>query len=256
MFNKKSHSNPKPKDNKKKLGLSQGAYKALNILLPVVLLLLIKAGLIELSIIVAMFSKWRVFAVKPRHLWANLRSNSVDIIVKLSTLSFIIESNDSIVTQIVWTLWYIVWLTFIKPGSKTSLITAQAATAQFLGISALMYYSNTLPSILTLAGSLIIGASSARHFLSAYEEKQASLIAGIWGLFVLQMSWVLYKWTLVYIFVPQLVFILVIVSYAVGSIYHQIKVDKLKRSFIAQQSFVVTLLLVALIIIGDWKGEI
>lgn len=259
LLKKQLFKRPKAKDEEKPLserGLSQRVYKILNALLPVVLLILIRVGLVELSVIVALFSKWRVFTVKPRHMWANLRSNGVDIIVKLSTLSFMIQAQDAIVQQLLWTAWYIFWLVKIKPGSTIGYVSAQAMLGQVLGLSALMYYSNDLNDVILLFAAWVIGLVSARHFLSSYEEKKASIIASIWGLFTVQMTWILNKWTLVYVFIPQLVFIVMIVSYTLASIYDHYKKDKLKPAFMQQQVVIAVLVLIAIIIIGDWRGEI
>lgn len=255
MFSKKQTSK-KPAKKRQSLQLSQGVYKTFNALLPIALWLLIRAGLIELSIIVAMFSKWRVFAVRPRHLLANLRANAVDIIVKLSTLSFMIQSDDRVVEQLLWTAWYVLWLVVIKPGSTTVWVSGQALAAHVLGLSALLYYSNSASQLVILLGAWIIGLSAARHFLSSYEEPESKLISSIWGFFVLQMTWILSKWMLVYVFVPQLVFIIVGVSYAVASIYGASKKENFKISFVRQQIIVTIVLLVVIAAVGDWGGGV
>jgi hypothetical protein len=236
--------------------LSKRVYKLFNALLPIVLLLLIRSGLTELSIVMALFSKWRVFTVKPRHMWANLRSNAVDIIVKLSTLAFMIESSEMIWLQLVWTAWYIVWLTIVKPGWGTVLVALQAMIAQVFGLSALLYYSNTLATLPMLLLAWLVGMAVARHFIGAYEEKEAPIMSAIWGLFVLQMTWVVYKWTLVYVFIPQLVLIVVVVGYALGSMYDQHKAQKLKSGFVRQQLLVAGLVLILLLVTGNWHGAI
>ncbi len=241
---------------KRRWGISSGMYKLFNVLLPVVVLMLVYSDLNELAVAVALFSKWRVFTVRPRHLITNLRANAVDIIVKLATISFIIQSSNSLYEQIVWTAWYIVWLTLIKPGSSLPMVSAQAMFAQVLGFSTLMYYSGSLFPPLTILLAFLMGSLSARHFLSFFEEKNGLLMSVIWGFFTLQLVWTLQKWTLVYVFIPQIVFILVVVSYTVGSIYTAYKQQTLKSSFARQQVIMAVLILLAIVLTGDWQGDI
>lgn len=230
-------------------------YKVLNTLLPIGLLLLVRVGLSELAVLLVIFSKWRVFAVKPRHIMANLRSNAVDIIVKLSSLAFIIAS-DSVTEQLIWTAWYIIWLTVIKPASARPWVIFQAVAAHILGVSAVFLFSNDINDVVLLVFVWAVAVSSARHFLSSYEEPKVQLMSHIWALFVLQLAWVLNKWLLVYVFVPQLIFILAVVGYALASIYDMSKRDLLKQSFIRQQTIMTIVVLFLIIYFADWNGNV
>ncbi len=231
------------------------AYKILNALLPIGLLILIRVGLVELSILIALFSKWRVFAVKPRHMLANLRSNSVDIIVKVSTLAFIIDA-EALGEQLVWTAWYILWLTVIKPASSKGWMAAQAMIAHLLGVSAVFLFSNSINDVLLLLLVWFVALSSARHFISSYEENKTQIMAQLWALFVVQLAWVLNKWLLVYVFVPQLIFIIAVVGYALASVYDAFKRDVLKVAFVRQQAITTLVILALLMLFADWQGNI
>ena len=229
-------------------------YKMFNFVLPIGSLLLIHFGLTPLAVLIVLFSKWRVLAVKPRHIMANLRSNSVDIIVKLSTLAFMIEAA-TLTEQIIWTIWYIVWLTMIKPASTRSWMKAQAAAAHFLGVSAILLLSNSLNHSLILLVIWLVALSSARHLISSYEEPRTQIMAHIWALFALQISWVMSKWLLVYVFVPQLIFILGVVGYALVSVYDAHKREELKMAFMRQQAIMTTVILILIILLADWQGN-
>jgi hypothetical protein len=230
-------------------------YKVFNFLLPIVILFLIREGLTELAILLALSSKWRVFAVKPRHIISNVRSNATDIIVKVATVTFIIQA-ETFTEQLIWTAWYILWLTVIKPASSKTWVSLQAAAGHFLGVSAVFLLSNNLNDLIVLGLVWLVGISSARHFLSSYEETRVNLLANIWGLFVLQLAWVLNNWLLVYVFLPQLIFILVVVGYALASIYDAYKQETLKKSFVRQQAVMTILILMLIIALADWQGEI
>lgn len=231
------------------------ALKILNGLLPLLLLLMIRLDLIELAVVLALFSKWRVFTVKPRHLVANLRSNGTDIIVKLGTLSFMIEAGSN-TEQLAWTGWYVVWLTVIKPMSNHVGISLQAAAGTLIGLSALFQYSNDLPLLVLLVLSWFLAITTSRHLLSQHQETWVQVISYVWGFFVVQMVWVLYHWTLVYIFVPQIALVLIVVGYAFASIYHARKSDELKPSFMRQQFIMTTIALLVIALLADWQGSI
>lgn len=238
-----------------KKSLSFVIHKLLNIALPIGLLLLIRLDLVELSVLIVLFSKWRVFLVRPRHMLANLRTNAVDIVVKLSTLSFMIQS-EHLSQQIAWTAWYIVWLVVIKGGSSKYWVTTQAVAGQILGLSAIFSYSNTINDLVLMIVVWFLSLASAKHFFSSYEETMGPVKSQLWALFVVQLAWILNRWILVYIFVPQVIFIVAVVGYCLGSIYDAQKQDKLKSSFVRQQVIMSSLILVLIIFFADWQGSI
>jgi hypothetical protein len=233
-------------------GLLHGLY---NLALPAAVLFLVRFDLVEISIVLVILSKWRTFTVNPRHLVANIRTNATDFIVNLGTLAFIIES-DTLGAQIGWTIWYAVWLLLIKPRSTTTMVGLQAFAGQAIGLSALMQYSNDLSLVVVLFLAWIIGFSVAHHFLSSYEEPWAKVIAHSWGLFVLQLSWILFQWTLVYVIVPQIVLILSIISFAFAHMYDSFAKGELKSKIIYQHLLMTSILLAVLLIMADWQGQI
>jgi hypothetical protein len=227
----------------------------LNITLPIVLLLMIRANLYELAIVLALFSKWRVFAVRPHHLAVNIRSNATDIVVKLGTLIFMIQYQQPWV-QLGWTLWYIFWLTTLKPRSETFAMGLQALAAEVIGLSALFQFSNNIPEPILLIVVWIIALSAARHFLSNYEEPWARVIAHLWAIFVTQLAWVLNNWLLVYVAVPQLVIIVTLLSYVLASLYHAYMNETLRAAFVRQQVLMTTIVLIVMIVLADWHGQV
>lgn len=249
----------RPSKDKKRLGLSQSAYRVFNFLLPIALLLLIWADLNELAIVVALFTKWRVISFNSRHLISNLRFNAVDIIVKLSTLSFIIEAKPTdgsiSMVQVAWTLWYIAWLTVVKPGSSRTWVSLQAAIGQTLGLSALLFYSNSLNVAIVVFGAWLIGISAARHFMNGFGDPHEWLLSAVWGVFVAQLTWIMSRWMLVYLFVPQMAFIALIVGYTFAYLYTIRKSEK-KTPPLWHSIVVMIVALVILISIGDWHGTV
>ena len=252
---KKQTDNPKVPKGSRWWRWSNLAHLSLNISLPIALLVLVNINLELLAIIIALFSKWRVFTVRPRHLIANLRANFTDIFVKLGTLAFIIQA-DTNTAQLAWTAWYIIWLTLIKPQSSKIWMGLQAMAGQVIGLSALFQFSESLPPIMFLALVWLIATGTARHLLANYEDEWSRVIVLLWGLFVTELAWLSYHWLLVYLFVPQLVLILAVISYTLASIYDAAQKDTLERSFVRQQAIVATVTLAAIVMLGDWHGEI
>ncbi len=230
-------------------------HRALNLALPIGVFLVVVAGLTELAVIAIVISKWQVFAIKPRHFIANLRSNAIDIVVNLSILWFMIDSA-TVWGQAAWAVWYAIWLNLLKPRSSVTMVALQAVIGQSLGLSVIAHLSDTIPELTVVAGAWVVGVVSARHFLSSYGEDWSRPIAYIWGLFVAKLSWILYRWLLIYTFVPQIVLVTMTVGYLLASIYHHSKSGNLKPSFVRQQLVMALLVLSAVVALGDWSGRV
>lgn len=229
---------------RKRSFLSELLYAVLNVGLAVAVLVSVWfTGSISLAIILVLLSKWRIFAVRPRYWWANLRSNMVDIILSLSVVLhlFSIATSDlsagmQIITMSGLTLLYIGWLLFIKPRSKKSYIIAQAGIALFMGTSALFTFTYDWPVSVVVLFMWLIAYSSARHMLSAYDDETHALFLSIvWGFIAAEISWVAYHWAIAYplpvldsLMLPQVAIIITLVSFvgykAYDSFYKHAKI--------------------------------
>ncbi len=248
-----NNSSDKPAKRVNIIRVSHVLHTVYNVALPVVLLFMVRGGLTGLAVAVVLLSKWRVFAVRPRFWLVNVRANAIDLIFKLSTIGFIIQSQTW-PAQVAWTAWYVMWLIFIKPGSTTAMVSLQALIGQFLGLSALFLWGNQLGLTPFVLIGGVIGYSTARHFFSNYEEPLARLMAALWGLFVGELVWLQWHWALTYFIVPQISIFTLILSYTLGNLYHQSKEGKLKRSTVRDQLLVTGAVLTALIVFSDWHG--
>jgi hypothetical protein len=246
--NKAKNAPSKPRQS-----FSNIAHALLNIILPVMVLALVRLGLVEVAFGLVLLSKWRVFAVVPRHWLANLRSNATDIIVNLATFAFIVDAT-TFNAQIAWTIWYVVWLLVIKPRSDTIFVALQALAGLFLGITALFQYSN-VNEVLVLLGVWYVATSTARHFLSSYEEPFTRPLSYMWGLIVVQLTWVLYRWSLVYFIVPQLVLIVGVLGYTLASLYDQSKKEALSSKIVRQHLTLAAVIVVVIVSMADWTGS-
>lgn len=225
--------------------ISELVYTILNIALAVAVLLAVRyTGSIGFAILIVLLSKWRIFAVRPRYWWANLRSNMVDLIVSMSIVLHMYTINTTTVlsegTQLVLlvavTLLYIGWLLFIKPRSKRVYICVQAATAVFLGSAALFTVTYNWPVSIVVGGMWLIGYTAARHVLSSYDDETHSLFLSLaWGLVLAEIGWVAYHWAIAYplpilpsLMLPQVAIIVTLLSFLAfkvyNSFYHHAKI--------------------------------
>ena len=99
--------------------LSETVYILLNVALAAVIFtLVLTVQNVWLALGVALLSKWRVFAVRPRYWWVNIISNMVDIIVTISYVVMLYAAQNVVALQITLLLLFIFWLLIIKPRSS------------------------------------------------------------------------------------------------------------------------------------------
>ena len=225
--------------------ISELVYTILNIALAVAVLLVVRyTGSVAFAILLVLLSKWRIFAVRPRFWWANLRSNMVDIIVSVSIVMALftidttaaLSENIQLLLMVGMTLLYIGWLLFIKPRSKRRFICIQAAVAVFFGSAALFTISYNWPVSTVVIGMWVIGYAAARHVLSSYDDETHALFLSLaWGLVFAEIAWVSYHWAIAYplpvvssIMLPQVAIVTTLLSFLAlkvyDSFYHHAKV--------------------------------
>lgn len=254
-----------PSNNPKKLkgrkNVSGLAYRLLNVLYPVLTIVLVRADLVGLAIALALASKWRMFAVKMRYWLVNVRSNAVDIIVGVSFVIFI-AGTQTLSTQLILGFMYAVWLLIIKPRSEPIGVFIQAAVAQFMGLVALNMliqpqFSKQQVSVvvISLIGTWLVSYTSARHFLGVFDEPKASFLSHFWGLFAVQIVWVLDHWRLFYWFIPQSVLVLSVAGYVMAIMYYLHGKDSLSQSLRRQLISVLIVIILMLIFLSDWQDK-
>jgi hypothetical protein len=220
---------------RKRSFLSEAIYTVLNIALAIAVVVVIRyTGSVGFAIGLVILSKWRVFAVRPRYWWANLRSNLVDFIVSISFVLHMYIVNDASIADErkllllgVLTLFYIGWLLFVKPRSKRGFVAAQAGAAVLLGTSALFALSFNWPASVVVLGMWLIGYTAARHILSSYDaETHGLFLALVWGVMLAEIGWVAYHWTIAYslpvvptLHIPQVAIIATLASFLAFKAY-------------------------------------
>jgi len=231
---------------RKKSFLSELIYALLNIALAIAITFIVYyTSSILLAIIAVIISKWRVFAVRPRYWWANLRSNMVDFTVNISIVLHMygihmsgLPENSKIAIMVALTILYIGWLLFRKPRSKRSAVIAQAGVAIFLGSTALFTAWYDWPVSVVVIGMWINGFTAAQHALSSYEKETHTLFLSlVWGFVIAEIAWVAYHWAIAYplpffgsVMIPQVSIIVTLLSFMAYKVYNSLHLHDRVRS--------------------------
>lgn len=224
-------------------------------MLPILVYLFVRLEFFSVALLIIFLSKWRMFAIKPRHWLAHIRTNAVDIIANLSFLTFMINS-ESMSMQLSWLLAYELWVLWLKPASTPLLIGLQALVGQFVGLTALYIAFQDVPLYVFVLGVALITYSSARHFFGGFEEEYSSLYSWIWCFFATGLSWLLGHWLLFYGVIAQPAVLLSVIGYGIITLYYLDETDRLSRLVQRQVLFVMIAVVVVILALSDWGDKV
>lgn len=239
---------------KPKNGIAHIFHLVLVVALPLLVYVMVRINLAQFALLLILLSKWRMFAVKPRHWPANIRANAIDIIVGVSLLVFMTESGSQLF-QLVWAAAYVIWLLFIKPGSRVWAVAAQALIGQFLGLTALFLRFGDANAGVLIVSSWGICYLAARHFLASFDEPQTRLLAYLWGYFAGALIWVLSHWLLFYGPVAQPTLLISVIGFGLATMYYLTETDRLSKFFQRQIVFIMLAVVVILIVFSNWGDK-
>lgn len=200
---------------------SSAVHVFLNIMLGIAAVLTtVFSGNPVLGILLVLVSKWRIFAVRRRYLWLNIKSNLVDLLVGLSVVLLSYYAGSALLpVHFILMIVYVIWLIIIKPMSSEAATLAQSLIAVFLGISAVTIMSANLNSIVAVILSFLVGYAASRHVLSQTSDNDYTLTTLVCGLIFAEVAWVCNAWGIVYTFgrsgirIPQVAIILTIFAF-------------------------------------------
>jgi hypothetical protein len=235
-------------------GFSHFIHIALTCLLPALLFIFVRVGFIQIAAAIVLLSKWRMFAVKPRHWPANIRANSVDIIVGLAVLIFM-ANTDSQMLQLLWAVGYGAWLLALKPLSSIFGVSLQALVSQSLGLVALFIAWGDKSAVFLVLSTWIICYNTARHFFASFEESMTRYLSGVWAYFATAMVWILSHWLLFYGPIAQPALLLTVLSFGMGGIYFLEKTDRISVLLRRQIVFVVTAIVIIVLVFSEWGDK-
>lgn len=227
---------------------------ALLLVLPIISFMFVRLGFAEIALALVVLSKWRMFAVRPRFWAANIRANSVDMMVGFSLVLFMIHA-ESLMLQVVWTVLYSVWLLYIKPKSSQFAVMSQAFIAQFAALTALYLIATDSPAfVLTLFTGLICFLS-ARHFFDTFDEPYARMLSYVWGYFGAAIGWLLGHWLLFYSVIAQPTLLLSTLGYGLAVLYYLDHTDRLSKGVRKQFMFVMIAIVLVVLAFSDWGDK-
>lgn len=219
--------------------------------LPPIIFILVRLDLVTLALAVILLSKWRIFAVRPHHWLAHMRTNAIDILFSLSILAFM-ATTTSPGTQLLWAAVFEIWILFIKPGASAFMVSVQAFLAQALGLVALFYAFPEAPLGVYIVLTAAIVYFSARHFFGSFEEVHYNSFSWFWALFGGTLTWVLGHWLLFYGPIAQPAVILTIIGYGLASLYYLAETDKLSAIIQRQIVFIMVVSIIIILALSDW----
>ncbi len=236
-------------------GIAHFLHLGLVLVLPLLVFVLVNLNFVQLALSIIVLSKWRMFAVRPRFWAANIRANAIDLMVGLSIVLFMTHSG-SVTLQALWAVLYGVWLVAIKPGSGVPMITAQAFIGQFMALSALyLAWADGPVYGLTLLSGLFCFLA-ARHFLDAFDEPYAKMLAYVWGYFGAALAWLLSHWLLFYRGVAQPTLLLSTVGYGIALLYYLDHNDRLGKGLKRQFIFIMLAIVLVVLAFSDWGDKV
>lgn len=209
-------------------GFSRLAHVISNIVLVLIVFVLVRIDFAHLALALVLLSKWRMFVVRPRFWLALVRYNSIDVIVSVSLLVFMVNSDSQLI-QLIWAAAYAFWLLVVKPASGPMMVSLQAMTGLFLGLSAVFLEWGDRPLYWLVAAAAIVCYLAARHFFDSFDEPYAKLLSYLWAFFAGALTLVLGHWLLFYGAVAQPTLLLVAVGYGLAALYYLDHHDKLSR---------------------------
>lgn len=172
------------------------------------------------GLLLVLISKWRVFAVRPRYLWLNIKASLVDFIIcsSIVLLTFYYGTN-SIMIDILLSLFFCVWLIIIKPKTSEKACQAQSLIAVFLGSTAAATLTAGLDSIVLVLLEFVIGYSACRHVLMQSDTKDYAIATLTGGLVFAEIAWLCNSWMIFCVYnlsgikIPEMAIILTIFAY-------------------------------------------
>jgi len=235
-------------------GFSHIFHLLLMALLPALLFVLVRLNFLQLAFALVLLSKWRMFAVKPRHWAANVRANGIDLMVGISAVVFMANSGTQL-WQLIWAGIYGFWLIFIKPGSSTFFISAQALLGQLAGLMAVFLAFGSAPQAALVVLGWVVCYTAARHFFTIFDEPLTRFLAYLWGYFAAALIWVLSHWLLFYGVIAQPTLLLSVLGFGLAGLYYLEKRDRLSVLLRRQIVFVMIAIVVIVITFSDWGDK-
>ena len=230
--------------------LWNGLHFCLRSLLPISVFLIVAfLAVPPLAYVLILLSKWRILAAKPRFWWPNLRANGADLAFSFSLVLFMSWPSAELTQQLIWLAVYFLWAFVFKADKLPAGNIWRGLAAQGMGAAALIYSLNQLPLPAVLVGIWLVSLIAAQHILSGFPRRDYHPgLAQIWGLFAIQLAWVMLHWQVNFWIIPNLAVLLVVVLLASSLLYglhhHEVASRAVRRQILASTLIVTFAVLV------------
>ncbi|MCA9337164.1 hypothetical protein KC951_00455 [Candidatus Saccharibacteria bacterium] len=235
-------------------GFSHFLHLLFVVLLPLLIYVFVRINLAPLAVGLVFLSKWRMFAVRPRHWLANLRANSVDIMVGISIIIFMSQTTTT-VFQLIWAAVYALWLLLIKPSTTLFGVSIQALIAQVAGLMAVYTAWGGSPLYVLVLATWVTCYVAARHFFTSFDEPYSRFLSDTWGYFGAALAWVLGHWLLYYNIVAQPALLLSVIGFGLAAMYYLENTDRLSSLLRRQFVFIMVAIIVVVLVFSDWGDK-
>ncbi len=235
-------------------GFSHLLHIVLTILLPIVIFILVRIHFVEIAIAVLLLSKWRMFAVRPRHWLANIRANAVDLLVGISIIVFM-SHTDAQIVQAIWATVYALWLILLKPSATLLGVSLQALVGQTFGLMAIFLAWPSSPLYVLVAAAWAVCNVSARHFFTSFDEPYTRFLTDLWAFFGAALVWVLGHWLLFYGVIAQPTLLLTVIGFGLATLYYLDRTDRLSDLLRRQFIFIMIAIIIVVLVFSDWGDK-
>lgn len=236
-------------------GFSSLLHWGLVVALPILVFSMVRINFVQLAVAFVILSKWRMFAVRPRYWPANFRANSIDVIVGIAIIIFMIHAG-SMPIQLGWMVGYGLWLILLKPRRSILLISIQAGIGQLAGLMALYLQWSAAPLWGLVLGTGGICYLAARHFLESFEEPYSKLLAYLWGYFGAALVWLLGHWLLFYGVIAQPTLLLLVIGYGLAALYYLDHFGRLTKLLRREFIFIMIAIITVVLVFSHWGNKI
>ncbi len=239
-------------------GFASLFHGAFRLAIPLGIFVLVRLDIdIWLPLTVILLGKWRIFSVKPRFWPAIIRANSVDIMVGVATVVFMMASG-SVGFQLFWALLYGIWLLFIKPLSSIFMVSVQALVGMIYGLMAVYLTAGVGPLYALVLLTGLVCYLAARHFFDSFNEPYAKMLSYLWGYFGAALAWVLGHMLVVYPrqdgLIAQPTLFIVAIGFSLAAIYYLEHFDKLSTFIQRELLFLAGTVVVVLVLSLFYEG--
>lgn len=174
----------------------------------------------------------------------------------------LVAISPQLATQILMIAVFIAWRLSVHLGLLAKYPGIKALAMQFTALCAIFSAAQVWRWPAAVVMGLAWGSSwlVARNFLVTTNDKQASLLAGVWGLVVAEVAWIMSWWMIAYlspgayIIIPQAALLITGIAYVLGGIYRLHRTSQLSRNRLFEYLIVAGVLLVIILAGTHWNG--